>query len=140
MDIQMLCCLPDELLQNLKAHSGMSELFKHVDTQKFSVMMSKIITQMMSEDTYVSYNHSTIKITKEHSIAWMECFMKTLNDMNIDEKTSLILHKKMTHMIENMLNENTEILNHIKQYISTSSDSKRLIHDIRELLNQYEMM
>lgn len=65
--------------------------------------MVMIISEIM-QDRYSSYDHfKMMHISKEHCDVWMECFIKALNELEIDENSKTDLCNKMQKCLEEMM-------------------------------------
>lgn len=127
--------IPEKMLHHLQQHPKTRKTFENIDRQKYNSMMVIIMGEIM-QDKYLMYDHfSMIHISRDMSGAWMECFDKTLNEIELDRSIHNDLKLKMQKVLEEMIRP-SEICKFLSTVIEESSSPKRLIEHIQQHLRE----
>lgn len=146
VDIQVICMLPDVLLNRCMLDPALSNMFQNISRERYSKMMIEILKKITYESHDQSWHlpsHAHLKMTQEHKAAWLRCFDMTLNDLSIDDINAKHLYQRMSQLLEEMVPRSDqkltlEICHNIKDAVSESNNPHELICEIRNCLDHID--
>ena len=138
--VETLCLIPAKLLHKLKTHPVLDKIFNHVDDQSYNNMMVKILGNIITDETSTYFHKRHMQISREQADAWMDCFNRTLYELQISPDQSKDVSHRMEKAVYHM-HETTpshHLCNSIYECFSNSNDPEKLLHDVSEYVHDLQ--
>lgn len=132
---EVLCLIPEKLLEILQQNDILGPLFRSCDEQKYKNMMVHVIGQIFTDEPFYLGTHHMF-FTLDQKNEWLKCFRQALHELNLDTSCEDILYHKVEKAVQVMsLKESVPICEYLSDAISHAENPQKVVNDVKHFLN-----